>query len=291
MMVWVLVGAALAAVIAAVAARWPVGPARRDRMAHAFARKVDLALSPELVPVIGDRLVRRGRAAWAVYGLALGAMVVLLGRLGHDPDLGGAVVALGFIALVQLGRGLGTLAVQVVDDRGWDRPRVAHLARPRLVDFVTPLELWWTRASALLAVAVAAFAAAMAPGGHGRTSALQVLAACVLVWAVVEVCGLLVARARPAASDVQSLAFDDALRAESLRALLFAACFPLYAVASAADAMGLPSVATYVLLAAFLAGGIPLSWADASRRARQQFRRRLWAASPTGVGDPGSLTR
>ena len=61
MLVWVLVGAVVAAVVAGAAATWPVGPATRERMAHTFARKVDLALGPELVPLVGDRLVRRAR--------------------------------------------------------------------------------------------------------------------------------------------------------------------------------------------------------------------------------------
>ncbi len=64
----VLVGAALATVSVVLALAWPVGQARRERMATAFAAKVDLGLRPDPVESVGGRLVQRARLLWGPPG-------------------------------------------------------------------------------------------------------------------------------------------------------------------------------------------------------------------------------
>ena len=280
-----LAGAVVAVVSVVLAAALPVGDDKRTSLARAFAYKVDLAPRADLVQALGRRLERRARIGWGTYGVGLGFYIASLAWLPGS-EVASAIRLLAFWAVVQLGRGLGALTVQTVDDHGGQRPRAAHLASPSLFDFVTPVEVWWTRTSALAAVAVVAYTAV---GGNAaqRGAALALLAACVTGWALIELAVLFVVRSRPEASDVQSLAFDDALRAESLRALLFAAASPLIAVSMAGDGIGLPSRASNLLVAAFAAGLVPLAWAG-SQRAKQRFRRRLWG---TPVTDPSTLSR
>jgi hypothetical protein len=277
MLIWVLVGAALAAVIAVVAARWPVGPAARERMAHTFARKVDLALGPELVPLLGERLVRRARLAWGSAGLPIAYVIILIawGGAGFDTP-GAALSTLGFIAILQLSQVVGELAVQALEyaRQGADRPRAAHITRPRIDDFVTPLELWWSRGSALVAVLAAGF---YVVSDSGTAGALTILGGCAGVWLLVEVAARALVAARPAASDVQSLAFDDALRARILRALLGSTGLLPFAVATTLMAtLDQPSGPYYALMLVYLASFVPQIWAEYSQRARRHYRTRLW---------------
>jgi hypothetical protein len=281
MLIWVLVGVALAVTVAVGAATWPVGPARRAQMADKFARDVDLALSPELVPVVGERLVRRGRLAVISVGLAAGAVVIYLGSggAGEDPDDPGVAASyLGLLAIMQLSLAVGMLAVQAVEyaRQGADRPRTAHLARPRVDDFATPLELWWSRGSALLAVLVAGFLVARDPG---RASLLGLLAGCAGLWLPLELAARAVVGARPAASDVQSLAFDDALRSQTVRALLRATAFLPFAVWVPWTSLGLPMNAFYyALLLVVVVSQVLSGWAFYSARARLHYKNRLWAS-------------
>jgi hypothetical protein len=277
MMVWVLVGAALAAVIAAVAARWPVGPAKRERMAHTFARKVDLALGPELVPLVGDRLVRRARLAWGSAGVPVAYVIILIARGGASFDTPGAALStLGFIAILQLSQVVGELALQALEyvRQGADRPRAAHITRTRIDDFVTPLELWWSRGSALVAVLAAGVYAVSDPGTAG---ALALLGGCAGVWLLVEVAARALVAARPAASDVRSLAFDDALRAKILRAVLGSTgLLPLAVAVTLLTRLSQPSGPYFALELVYLASFVPRVWADSSVRARLHYKTRLW---------------
>jgi hypothetical protein len=282
-MIWVLVGAALAAVVAVGAATWPVGPARRERTAHDFARKVDLALGPALVPLIGGRLVRRARLAWGSAGLPVAVMIVFFGLGGARLEGPGMALAiLGLIAILQLSQIVGELAVQALEYKrqGTDRPRTAHITRPRIDDFVTPLELWWSRGSALIALLAAGFQVVR---DHGGAWSLGLLVACAVVSLLVEVAARALAAARPTASDVQSLAFDDALRAKVLRALLGSTGFLAMAVAiSTSTASSSLDAYYYALELVYLASFVPQIWGQYSARGRLHFKTPLWPA-PSGT--------
>ena len=282
------IGLAVAAVSCLLALKWPIGQAKRDQLARSFARKVDLGLRPDLAQAVGDRLVRRRRFHLAAVGLAVGLLIALFTWLNSSSSPRGALLLMGYYVVIWFGRALGTMAVQTVDDRRGSRPRAAHLTSPTVLDFVTPLELWSTRAAVTVGLALAGFGAVTAPSARQRTGILVVLACCAAIWLAVELISVVVARSRPAASDVQSLAFDDALRAEALRAFMFAGYFPLYWLASAAIELDLPSPLPYALMGVCLAALVPALRAESSARARQQFRRRLWG---TPVTDPSTLSR
>lgn len=139
---------------------------------------------------------------------------------------------------------------------------------------MTPLELWWSRGSALVAVLAAGFQVVRGPAVAG---ALALLVACAGIWLLVEVAARALVAARPAASDVQSLAFDDALRARMLRVLLGSTGFLAFAVASAGTSLSRPFGASYyALMLVYLASFVPQIWADTSVRARLHYRTRLW---------------
>jgi hypothetical protein len=158
--------------------------------------------------------------------------------------------------------------------QGADRPRTAHITRPRIDDFVTPLELWWSRGSALVAILAAVFQVVRDPGGAG---ALALLVACAVVWLLVELAARALVAARPAASDVQSLAFDDALRAKMLRALLGSTgLLPLAIAISASSTSRSLDAYYYALMLVYLASFVPQIWADSAARARLHYKTRLW---------------
>ena len=135
---------------------------------------------------------------------------------------GGGVVAivLATAAVGQLALAGAALAAQAGDvaARGRQAPRASHLPRPRLGDYLHAAERWLARGVAAVAV-VAALVLAVARPGH-RGQLLAVAGACLATWVLIELTVLAVVRARPAATDVQSLAFDDALRTDAVRRLL-----------------------------------------------------------------------
>jgi hypothetical protein len=271
-----LVAVALTATVALLALKWPVSAATRDQMADRFARKVDLALPAELMPLIGQRLVRRTRFRTVQLGVAIGACILYLTWIGglsvDGPDF--ALRFLGLIAIFELSTAIALLAAQIRDRarQGADRPRAAHLPRPRVSDFVTPLELWWSRGSAAAATLVAAFLLAREPD----TGRLGLAAGCIGFWILVEVSTRALVAARPAASDVQSLAFDDALRAEAVRRILQAGTILPIVLAIAGPNLGLPSSVSYALLGVYAAHLIPAIWIESSAQAKRHFRQRLW---------------
>jgi hypothetical protein len=271
-----LVAVALTATVALLAAKWPVSAATRDRMADKFARRVDLALPAELTPLIGQRLVRRARFLTVEAGVAIGACIVYVTWIGGF-SVDGRDFALGYLGLVaifQLSTAIALLATQITDRarQEADRPRTAHLPRPRVDDFVTPLELWWSRGSAAVATLVAAFLLAREPD----TGRLALVAGFIGFWILVEVSTRALVAARPAASDAQSLAFDDALRAEAVRKISQTGSILLFVLAIAGSSLGLSSTASYALLGVYATSLIPAMWVASSAHAKRHFRQRLW---------------
>jgi hypothetical protein len=285
---WVLVGVALAGAAVAVAVSWRVGEAERARAADRFAREVDLALPPALLPVVAERLVRRRRAFLVAASLALVAwLAVATWGIRTDQDWGEgdgpdrAVGLLGTVALVQLARAGAALAAQAGDlaRRGPDAPRVSHLPRPRLADYLSPLERWPARALAATATLVPLALAVTTPERRGAL--LGVAAACLGMWALVELAVLAVVRGRPAATDPQSLAFDDALRADAARRLLDSVDVLPFAVALYIGRVGLWPAAWTALLVLYVAGVLGRAVLSERRSARTHYRRRLWPATGT----------
>ena len=268
---------------------WGDGGDGAARAADLFARKVDLALPPELRPVLARRLRRRHRAnlvaAWVmiVAGLALALAAVRWGSgVGSGVWLGrGGVVAavLATAAVGQLAQAGAALAAQAGDvaARGRQVPRASHLPRPRLADYLAPAERWLARG--LAAVAVLAAQGLAAPRAGHRGTLLAAAAACLGTWGLIELTVRAVVRARPAATDAQSLAFDDALRADAVRRLLGATAVLPFVVGLLAAEAGLGS-AGMALVGLFALGGVALSLLGERPGGRAHYRRRLWPAAP-----------
>jgi hypothetical protein len=283
---WFLVGMVLAGAAVVVAARWRVDEEGRARAADRFARQVDLALPSALLPVVAERLVRRRRAFLVTASLALViwlAVATWAMRTGRDwgagasPDL--AVALLGTFALAQLARAGAALAAQAGDlaRRGPDAPRAAHLPRPRLADYLSPLERWPARALAAAAVLVPLALAVTGPERRGPL--LGLAAACLGMWALVELTVLAVVRGRPAATDPQSLAFDDALRADAARRLLGSLDVLPFVAALFVGRAGLWPTAWTALVVLYVAGVVGLPVLTERRSVKTHYRRRLWPAA------------
>src|SRR4029453_7140469 len=86
MLMWVLIAVLVTATTVVLAVIWPVGSARRDRMADRFARRADLELPAQLAAVVGQRLVRRGRLSVAAAGVAVGGRLVAPARIARLPQ-------------------------------------------------------------------------------------------------------------------------------------------------------------------------------------------------------------
>jgi hypothetical protein len=278
---WVLVGAVLAAGTAAVVVLWRAAGAEGARAADRFARRVDLALPPELVPVVARRLVRRRRANLVVACVAVvSVLAVAIWSLDADGAWGDgtepAMAMLGAVAAVQLALAGAALAAQAGDlaHRGQEAPRASHLPRPGLDDYLSPLELWLARGLAATAVLTLAFLAADRPDRRGALGG--VVAACLGMWGLIELTVRAVVRARPAASDVQSLAFDDALRADAVRRLLGTTHVLLLAAGLFVAQAGRWRAAGTALVGLYVAGLLAQSALSERGSARTHYRRRLW---------------
>jgi hypothetical protein len=259
---------------------WLVAGRRGARAAKRFARRVDLALPPELVPVVAQRLARRRRANLVAAGVAVVPVLALAtSSFDSDRDWGGgaglAMAMLGAAGVVQLVLAIAALAAQAGDlaHRGQEAPRASHLPRPRLDDYLSPLERWLARALPATAILTLAMLAATRSGHRGAL--LGLAAAGLGMWALIE----LTVRARPAASDVQSLAFDDALRADAVRRLLGTTGVALLAAGLFVAWTGSWPAAGTALAGLYLAGGLAQAALAERGPARAHYRRRLWPAA------------
>lgn len=263
---------------------WRVGESEAARAADRFARRVDLALPPELVPVLSRRLVRRRRANLVAACVAVAALLAVViwsldasGESGDGTDL--AVAGLSMVAVAQLALAAAALAAQAGDlaHRSQEGPRASHLPRPGLDDYLSPLELRLARGLAAATILTLAMLAATQPDRRGAVTG--VAAACLGMWSLIELTARAVVRARPAASDVQSLAFDDALRADAVRRLLgTTGVLPLAAGLFVAQA-GLWPAAGMALVGLYVAGAVAQSALSEHGSVRTHYRRRLWPAT------------
>jgi hypothetical protein len=274
-----LIPAAMAAVAVFVMAviEWRTGAAKLAHRAHRFASKLDLALPESLLPEVERRLAVRRRVRQIALGAALVVWWTLDGLTKPDltgPSAGGTLVLV--CAIVLLCVAVGELVIQVVDlrSRKPELPRASHLARPGVGDYVTPLELWAARGAAAVAVLVAVGLAVRSPGA----AVIGLLGGVAGFWLLLEVFTRVIATSRPVAADVQSLAFDDAFRAESIRRAIGGSVVIPLVLAFAGWYLALPEWLAYGLLGLGVLAGAVLSWGEQSLRANRYFKQRLWEA-------------
>ncbi len=303
-------------------------PATRRQIAHKEGRRVDLAVPPGLEEALGARLGRRAQVG-ALGGLAVvlvvTAVFAAIGFTDGDqtPLL---VVVLGYF----FGHALGYGGV------GWyesTRPvpvsgaRVARATEPTVDDYVAPVERRGLWVGAGVAVLVCLLPVALDGAGDLDLGPVPWglvaggVAALAGVVGLVELASRAVLRQRQVATSQLELAWDDAVRARTLRdvvtaGLITSVYVPFGMLGFLGDRLegGWPAnpavgVVTGVggLLMAMLAVGVVWSLATQPHR---WFRKRLWpapvaaavaapaaepaaapAAEPAGAGDEPQVDR
>jgi hypothetical protein len=272
----------------------------RARALARFARRVQLPVPEALRPRVADQLAAYhlgadlgGAAALALvsaWGLALGR--------GVAGSSWWPLVVIGAV-LVGCAVGAGAAALrQAARPRSDGGPRVARPVAPALGDYVAPVELQGGRVAALLpTLIVLALASSAVTGAASPPLALPAGLATLglLALAFGEVGARRVLDAPQAAGSDLELAWSDAIRAHTLRAVVtvplavgsYAAVGMLSTVSldGVLDPRSIAGVALAALLGvAVIASVVAVAW-TASGQPHRHFRRRLWPA-----GDPGHAT-
>jgi hypothetical protein len=270
----------------------------RERALDRFARRVQLPVPEGLRPRIAEQLAAHhlgadlgggaGVALVAVWGLTLGRSVV-------GSNWWALVVVGAVLAGSAVGAGVATLR-RAWNPRREPGPRVARPTSPGLGDYLAPVELQGGRAAAVLPALVVLVLAAVALTGVGSPplllpAGLALLAASALV--VAELGARRILDAPQAAGSDLELAWSDALRAHTLRAVV---TVPIavgsYASAGLLAVLGLEvadprSVTGVVLLALAALVGLAVVGAAAwtlTGAPHRYFRRRLWPADGGPAG-------
>lgn len=287
----VILGAFAVAAVARV-----TGPAAQRTAAHAFARRVDLALTDDVAPRVVARLAARDRASGV--GALIAVALAWLWASATDPaqTVGGIVVALAFFLGYAAGSALygwyeSTLPVPA-------GPRIARATTPTHADYIDPVERLGLRVGAVLApllIGGLAIVDALSDAidfGPLPVGAAVVAVVCPLVANVAEALAARLVLARPqVAATPHELAWDDALRARTLRdsltapliVTLYAPLFYLGVVDAGLEggwpanpAVGVVSgvFGAYVLVL------VLLTLVALARRPERHFRRRMWPGTP-----------
>ena len=202
-------------------------PGLRFRRAGGWARRADLALDPELVDVLAERVQRDARAMvvagavlvapvfgltqWLIFGPAGGLVPGRLASPFNGPAIG--VVLIASVACA----GAVAHAWGVRHRQRAGGPRVARLDRIRMGDAVPLVVIWGVRLFSVVTPAVALAAAlAVRHHGYGSESEVFVCAAPVglsaaALWGVERGRRALL-NGRQSAGTAQELAFDDDAR-------------------------------------------------------------------------------
>lgn len=277
-----------------------------------FARRVDLDLASAPADRVARRFAWRNRGIriGGSTGIAAGAAIAVAVDLRGDqgPDLGpllvlgGAMVGIAVALLHSSSQSLGPLPA--------DEPRIARTSVPVVGDYVPAAESWLTRAAVLLGiVAVVALVLVTTAGlvdvspaaPTVLVSALVALAAAGALVGVELWSRRLVDRPQPAGS-VQELAWDDALRAATLRDAVAA---PLaLGVAAVAMAFGILAdgaqsmpwanavvAASGVVFWVVLLGLLTFGLVSIAVKPDRHFRRRLWPELTPTAPAPTDGTR
>lgn len=205
-------------------------PAARFRRADRWAKEADLALPPELVPPLSDRLRRRAMATAVgiavlvapVWGFTAWYNVSRSPYAPQSPFTGPGLVVVVLVPMLLVGVG-----AQLWDVRHQQRrpgPRVARLERVRLWQVLPPWAIRLSRGAALLPPLAGAgiqlwlqhcgYAAGAEIYGYGA-----VLVLCVLGVDLAERQQTVVLNGPQRAGSPQELAFDDAFRIQTVLVL------------------------------------------------------------------------
>lgn len=279
---------------------------QREKALQRYAKQMNLSLSPEVRPRVIRRINAYERASLigGVGGSAVGFGVGL--TLPQAPDSGTWVPLAVFVGL-GMGMMLTTVTTATI---GALRPapgrRVARASTPTIVDYVPPLERRYAVAAlgcAGLALIGAVVALATGVVRSDEMDAAGVLYSGGAVFAYLGAVSYVIAQvlsrrildAGQPASTAQELAWDDALRASTLRGLLLlpgslatlSVVFTFVRLAAhatyQADFVGLVGGAALI---AFVCVVGCLVVIDARSRPSQHYWRRLWRATHISTAAP-----
>lgn len=199
-------------------------PAYVASAARALSRSAGLALPDELAPRIRARVARRIRAVAAGASASIVISVALLatGLLQPSQRIGDVWLVLGaYFAGMAVGAAINaTTDRPTTDENG---PRLARSGAVSLADYVSPLERIGARVMVGLAALVLVVSLLATGLGPARvTSGFAILALALASLVLFEIAGRrIVDRPQPVGSPTE-LAWDDALRAGSIRELVTA---------------------------------------------------------------------
>lgn len=290
----IAVGFVLLGYLAWAARTW-AGAAAATRLGQAQARRVGIALDPAVAGPVVSRLADRVLVG-AVGGVLGGVgIAVWLLDAGRDAGVGWSLVwcAVG----VLLGRSVFLAGLALIEARravAGPGPRVARMNRPRMGDYVTTGERGLAVAMGVLPIVLVVVWSA----GPGSGAEVGFPAA---IFAVVPVVGLvagvllarrITSRPQPATSP-RALAWDDALRARTLRDVNSAVtllgvsyCLLTTSVMGVIPLPTLPPSAalTHAVAAIFLGCGVVAAGCALTPSPGSRFKRRLWAHDRSLVG-------
>ncbi len=286
--------AALAGVALLTILALSFSPRFRAAQARRLSRSVGLALTDDVAPIVERALAIRQRAtvAGALAGLALGGTTAAIGPFELVQQW---VLIAGFFLGVGVGSAVGAVLARPRADAG---ARIARSREVALRDYVMPLELTGARVLIGVVALGATLVAALLVGNPRETTSLVSLvvvsALAVAALVVFELLGRAIVAQPSPARDVTRLAWEDALRAETLRSLVtapltvgcVAVMLTVVGVAGALPlgpaAIILGAVVPLVVLAAVVAIGI-VALASTPQR---HFLRALWPETAAAAARP-----
>lgn len=260
-------------------------PSSRSSRARGMSRSVGLALTEDVRPTVERAIAIRLRATTlgALAGLAGGWLAAASPPLG---DIQPWLVVAGLFLGIGLGSAVGAFLARPKPPA--PGARVARSRDVRLHDYVMPFELTGARILIAVAIVAAVVVAALLAGIPRETtslvSLLVVTALALAAQVLFEILGrAIVAQASPA-QDPTALAWEDALRAESLRNLVtapltFGCVAVVLTVVGAFGVLPLSPVSIIlgaVVPIAVLVGALVLAVISLVSKPQQHYLRMLW---------------
>lgn len=279
----------------------------QEKQMLTFWQKVGLPMGTERINASVGRRLRRSSTASALGGVAgyLVSLVFLL--LSPTPAYSFAYTWVVALPALLIGTTIFDVALAMRDTLFTQRggtPRMARAAAVSLRDYITPWKMYAPPVLLGVAAILVAIAAALdGAGASAMDASLASLSLPALVMAVLVVLACLVAvrkiLARPQpVSDTLELAWDDALRADTVRkAGMLAIAISWLALAAAASGLvvaidvSLTSTMWFTIVQILLGWGfIAINVVFTYGSSFNWFRRRLWPALlPSNAGTAGSV--
>lgn len=274
-------------------AAWYTGGAARTRAAHQLARKVDLALDPPMEAAVAARLGRRLQVGALAGAVGVWVTLAVLAPVGATSPAGYGPLFVVAGYFVGHAAGFWLVAWYETHRPVPPGPRLARASSPTHDDYVARYERWGAWGAAVFATLLA-----LAVLVADRTGALDlgvvpwglVVATATLPWVAIvadEVVARRLLDRRQVAGSQLELAWDDALRAQTLRDMVLVPIvagvyLPIALLGRLGEAAegGWPAnpvvgLTSGLVLAIFVAGFV-LAMISVARGPERHFRTRLW---------------